>query len=269
MPFIEWSGLHRASRVWRRTLLLLGIALCLNFQPVAAETPIRLVFAEDSAPLAFEEAGKVRGIEIDVAREVLTARLGHPIIASLYPWERAQQMARNGEADGLITVATPERLSYADCGRVPALRVPLRVMIRRNHPQMEEVKAAKKLADLRDFELVSYLGNGWAKQKLAGFNVIDAVDFRASLRGLAQGRADVAVVNAITGLYYLHELNLKGKLLMLPQDFDTLDYVLCLGRHSPHLAKLSEFDRVLEVLRADGGYARILKTYGLEPDASY
>jgi polar amino acid transport system substrate-binding protein len=237
--------------------------------PSLAEEPIRLVFAEGSAPLAFEEEGEARGIEIDVAREVFTVRLGHPITASLYPWERAQQMVRGGEADGLITAATPERLSYADCGHVPALRVPLRVMIRRNHPQLEEVAAAKKLEALHDFELVSYLGNGWAKEKLAGFNVLDAADFQASLRGLAQGRADAAVVNAITGFYYLDKLNLKGKLLMLPQDFDRLDYVLCLGERSPHLAKLSEFDRVLEVLRADGGYARILKTYGLEPDASY
>jgi len=267
MSYIELLT-NRVAGAHLRLWAGLAIVACL-VAPAAAEEPIRLVFAEGSAPLAFEEAGEARGIEIDVAREVFTARLGHPIAASLYPWERAQQMVRSGQADGLITVATPERLSYADCGRVPALRVPLRAMMRRNHPQLEEVTAAKKLEDLRKFELVSYLGNGWARQKLAGFNVIDAVDFQASLRGLAQGRADVAIVNAITGHYYLDKLNLKGKLLMLPQDLDTLDYVLCLGKNSRHLTKLGEFDRVLEVTRADGGYAHILKTYGLAPDASY
>ena len=237
--------------------------------PVFAEEPIRLVFAEASAPLAFEQGTEAGGIEVDVAREVLTKRLGHVIVATLYPWERAQKMVRNGEADGFITVATPERLSYADCGNVPVLRAPIRAVMRRDHPQLETVAAAKSLEDLRGFELVSYLGNGWARQKLAGFNVLDAVDFPASLRGLAQGRADIAVVNAVSGLYYSEKLKLKNKLIMLPQDFDTLDYVLCLGERSPHLAKLGEFDRVLEVLRADGGYQKILKTYGLEPDVSY
>lgn len=234
-----------------------------------AEEPIHLVFAEGAAPLAFDESGKPRGIEIDVAREVFEKRLRHPVLVTLYPWERAQKMVRNGEADGLITIATPERLSYADCGSVPVLRAPLRVMIRRDHPQLETVTAAKSLQDLRGFELVSYLGNGWARQKLAGFNLLDAADLPASLRGLAQGRADIAVVNALSGLYYAEKLKLKNKLIMLPQDFDTLDYVLCLGERSPHLAKLGEFDRVLEILRADGGYEKILKTYGLEPDVSY
>lgn len=235
----------------------------------SAEEPIRLVFAEASAPLAFEQGTDARGIEIDVAREVFTKRLGHVIAVTLYPWERAQKMVRNGEADGFITVATPERLSYANCGNVPVLRAPIRAVMRRDHPQLDTVAAAKSLEDLRSFELVSYLGNGWARQKLAGFNVLDAVDFPASLRGLAQGRADIALVNAVSGLYYTEKLKLKSKLTMLPQDFGALDYVLCLGERSPHLAKLGEFDRVLEVLRTDGGYTKILNAYGLELDASY
>jgi len=268
MPCIELPIIRAAGaqlRVWAG----LAIAAFLVAPPAAAEEPIRLVFAEGAAPLAFEEAGKVRGIEIDVAREVFTARLGHPITASLYPWERAQQMVRRGEADGFISVATPERLSYAACGDEPVLRTPMRVMMRRNHPQRADVEAAKSLNDLRRFDLVSYLGNGWAHDKLAGFHVFDADDFPSSLRGLAQGRADIALVNALSGFYYLEKLKLKGKLLMLPQDFDTADYVLCMGDHSSHAAKLGEFERVLGVLRADGGYARILKTYGLEADASY
>lgn len=269
MHFIEphMPGLVRMSR--RVARLSLAAILLVSIHPGVADEPIRLVFAEGAAPLAFEEAGKIRGIEVDVAREVFTTRLGHAIEAQLFPWERAQQMVRSGEADGFISVMTPERDAYATCGLVPVLRTPMRAMMRRNHPQRADVEGLHALADLHRFSLVSYMGNGWAREKLAGFDVLDAVDFPASLRGLAQGRGDIALANALSGYYYLHQLNLKGKLVILPQDFDTADYVLCMGDRSPHAAKLGEFERVLEVLRADGGYAHILKAYGLEPDASY
>ncbi|WP_374385059.1 substrate-binding periplasmic protein [Dongia sp.] len=270
---ISMSFEGRQSRSLRRAGIGALLALLAIFvhspQPVAAETPIHLVFAETAAPLAFGEDGQVRGIEVDVAREVFTKRLGLAIDTQLYPWERAQQMVRNGEADGFISIPTPERDSYASCGQVPVVRMPMRATMRRNHPQREDVANLRTLDDLRPFALVSYLGNGWARQKLAGFNVTDAADFPASLRGLALGRGDIALVAALSAQYYVNKLQLRGKLVILPNDFDTVEYVLCLGDKSPHAAKLAEFDRVLQVMRADGGYVRILKSYGLEADSAY
>lgn len=255
------------------TMLVLALAPSVaQLRPAVAETgtpPVRLVFAVELAPLSFEEAGQVRGILVDIAREVFAVRLGQPVDAALYPWERAQQMVRAGEADGFITVATKERAAYANCGRIPVLRAGLHPIVRKDNPRRAGIEAAKSLADLRSFNIVSYFGNGWAKQNLAGFDVYYATDFQSSLRGLAQGRGDLALGTTTSGSYYLQEPALAAKLVMLPLVVDTFEYVLCLGKKSPHAAKLSEFERVLDVMRSDGGYAPILQKYGMGGNTLY
>ncbi|MBK8160848.1 MAG: ABC transporter substrate-binding protein [Rhodospirillaceae bacterium] len=234
-----------------------------------ATSPIQLVFATELAPLSFEKAGEAKGILIDIAREVFAVRLEQPVVTTLYPWERAQQMVRSGEADGFITVATTERDSYANCGRIPVLRADLHPIIRPDSPQRTDIEAARNLADLRQFDIVSYFGNGWAKQNLAGHKVFYAQDFQSSLYGLAQGRGDLALGTTTSGAHYMREPDLAGKLVMLPLVVDTFEYVLCFSKNSPHAAKLSEFERVLEVMRMDGGYAPILQGYGMAADAVY
>jgi polar amino acid transport system substrate-binding protein len=239
--------------------------------PVQGETtsPIKLVFATELAPLSFEEAGAAKGILLDIAREVFAERLGQAVETTLYPWERDQKMVRSGEADGFITVATTERGTYANCGRIPVLRANLHPIVRPDNPRRTDIETAQSLADLHRFDIVSYFGNGWAKQNLAGFNVYYAQDFQSSLYGLAQGRGDLALGTTTSGAHYMREPELAGKLVMLPLVVDTFEYVLCLRKTSPHAAKLSEFERVLEVMRIDGGYVPIMQRYGMAADTVY
>lgn len=254
-------------------LVLLGVAIGLFCGQAQAQTqakdPVRLVFAADLAPLSFEEQGVKQGILIDVAREILERRLGQPVDVGLYPWERAQQMVMRGEADGFVTIATKARAVYANCGRIPVLRTPLHPLVRAENPRRREIELATSLAELKPFEIVSYRGNGWAKQYLEGFDVFFATDFQSSLRGLAAGRGDLAFVTTTAGPYYLREFGFEQELVILPLVVDVFSYVLCIRKDSPHSVMLPEFDRVLEVMRAEGAYAPILERYGLTPDAYY
>lgn len=239
------------------------------FAQSSKHAPIRLVFAENLIPLSFEEDGEVKGILVDVAREVFETRLGLEVKATTYPWQRAQQMVREGKADGFITVATKERATYVNCGRIPVLRSELRPIVRPDNPRLDKIKAARNLNDLRPFAIVSYAGNGWAKQNLDGFDVFYAADFQSSLRGMAQGRGDLFFATPVTGGYYMQTPDLKGKLEMLPLVVDMFQQVLCLSKDSLHAGRLPEFERVLEVLRMDGGYRAILQRYGIAPETPY
>lgn len=250
-------------------LVLLGVAIGLFCAQGQAQDPLRLVFAADLAPLSFEIQGVKQGILIDVAREILERRLGQPVEAALYPWERAQQMVMRGEADGFITIATRARAAYANCGRIPVLRTPLHPLVRLENPRRKEIEKATSLAELKPFEIVSYRGNGWAKQYLEGFNVYFAPDFQASLRGLAAGRGDLAFATTTAGPYYLREFDIEQEVALLPLVVDMFNYVLCIRKDSPKSIMLPEFDRVLEVMRTEGAYAPILERYGLTPDAYY
>jgi polar amino acid transport system substrate-binding protein len=259
-------------------ILLLGLFLpCLGaWAPVAMAQqagnplkPVRLVFAAELVPLSFEKNGEVRGVFIDIAREAIEHRLALPLDVQIYPWERAQQMVRHGDADGFITIATKARREYANCGRIPVLRAPLHPLVRVDNPRRGDIAAAANLAGLKPFEIVSYLGNGWAKQNLAGFNVYYASDFESSLRGVALGRGDLAFATNTAGAYYLREIDLGSRLVMLPLVVDTFEYVLCLGKQSPRAGMLADFDRVLEVMRTEGAYVPIMQQYGLRADTLY
>lgn len=259
----------------RRATLLLGLLACglggsvALAQEADTKKPVRLVFADELVPLSLEKDGVASGIFVDVAREVFERRLSQPVTLQIYPWERAQQMVRHGEADGFITIATKARREYADCGRIPVLRAPLHPLVRSDHPRRAEIAAATSLKGLKPFEIVSYFGNGWARQNLVGFKVIYAADFQSSLRGLLLGRGDLALTTTTAGAYYLREYDLDDRLVMLPLVVDMYEYVLCLAKKSPQAALLPEFDRVLDVMRAEGAYKPILQRYGMETDALY
>lgn len=242
-------------------MLLLTSALA-GMVPAAAKEPLRIAFAIDLVPLSFEEKGVARGLFVDIAREAFEKRLQVPLSISLFPWERAQQMVRQGEADGFITIATKARREYANCGRIPVLNVPLHPLVRADDAKRKKIAAAKSLAELKPYEIVSYLGNGWAKENLVGFDVFFASDFGASINGLAKGRGDLGFVTEIAGGYYLREHQLNDTLAILPQVVADFDYVLCLAKTSPRVGLLPEFERVIEVMRAEGAYRPILKRYG-------
>lgn len=268
-----WQWLHRATLPIAHLVILAAVLLAgpRFVGPAFAETPVRLVFAESIAPLSFAQNGETRGILVDLATDIFQRELGLPVEVGTYPWERAQQMVRRGEADGFITISTAERREYADCGTLPVLRAALHPLLRRDHTALATIAAADNLEDLRPYSFVSYFGNGWAKENLekAGFDVFFANDFVSHLKGLALGRGDIALVTPTSGGYYLQELGLADDLMMLPLVLDTFEYVLCLGKQSPHRNRLGDFESALGSKRNDGGYVAVLEQYGLHPSTPY
>ena len=247
--------------------LVLLPALAASFSYAAlAQEPMRLVFASELVPLSFKEQGQLRGILVDFAKEIFVKRLGQKVEMLVFPWERAQQMVMRGEADAFITVATEARRRYANCGESTVLETPLHPVVRRDHAKLAMIEAARRLADFKPFDIVSNNGNGWAKQNLVGFNVYFATDFPTALRGLAHGRGDIAFATDTAGTYFLQKEGLGDRLVILPLVVDTWKYVLCVGKKSPYVAQLAEFERVLEILKREDGEHTILARYGLTPE---
>jgi polar amino acid transport system substrate-binding protein len=248
-------------------LVLLLPALTASFLHAAlAQEPMRIVFASELVPLSFKDQGDLRGILVDIADEIFVKRLGQKVEMLVFPWERAQQMVMRGQADAFITVATEARRRYANCGENTVLETPLHPVVQRDHAKRAVIEAARRLADLKPFDIVSYNGNGWAKQNLVGFNVYFATDFPTSMRGLAQGRGDVAFASNAAGIYFLKKEGLGDRLIILPLVVDTLKYVLCVGKKSPYVGQLAEFERVLEILKREDGERAIFTRYGLTPE---
>ena len=96
------------------------------------------------------------------------------------------------------------------------------------------------------------------------------------LRSLELGVAACAVANLFgfghawlcerTDLPFARQL---GPLAILPLVIEDFDYVLCLAKKSPQVGLLQEFERVIEVMRAEGAYRPILERYGFAGLAIY
>lgn len=238
--------------------------------PARAEPPLRLVYATDITPLSFIEKDEVHGILVDVADQSF-AEIGIAVEHAVYPWERAQAMVRAGEADGFITVATPERQEYTTCGQLPLLNAAVHPVVRRDNPNLGRIEAAQSLADLKPYAVVSYAGSSWARSHLmsAGFDVYLAADYESHLSGFARGRGDIVFITPTVGAYYMKKLGLEDELVMLPLVVDTFEFVLCLGKKSPYRDRLPDFEEALGRKRTSPDYAAILETYGLSPTTPY
>ena len=64
-------------------------------------------------PYSWEKDGKLQGILIDIATEIIENRLGVTAEYHGYPWERAQINVRDGNNDAFITTPIPSRKLYA------------------------------------------------------------------------------------------------------------------------------------------------------------
>lgn len=229
--------------------------------------PFRMAYFETYSPLSFRpDGGALRGILPDAIGEVVT-RMGMAVEHTGYPWARAQLLVKNGEQDGICTIATPERLEYAVAAQEPVVSAPRRVFARADCPLLPKLKQARTLDELRAINpvVVSYAGNGWAKTNLeSSFKVESALNFETALKMLVARRGDVMIDNALTMQYSLQRTEGAGEVVMLPTDLETSYFQLLVGKKSPHVALLPAFDNVLRQFKKTPAYLKIFQTYGVQ-----
>ncbi len=230
----------------------------------ASSEPFRLAYFETYSPLSFYENGVLRGILVDVLEEMFI-RLGVPHLHEGFPWPRAQALVQRGERDAICTIATPQRLEYAEAADEPVVTAPTCIFVREDHPMLQRLSRVQNLEGLRALGLsvLSYAANGWAKAKLEGFNVLWGNDFNSSLKMLVAKRGDVMVENALTMQYSLKHIAGGEAVRMLPNRVDQANFQLLVSKLSPHVGLLPEFSRVLARFKQTPGYAEIFQRYGV------
>ena len=254
--------MHRRAAI--KTLA--GLASAASTAHLArASEPFRLAYFETYSPLSFVDKGHLTGILVDVLDEVI-GRMGLPRVHSGFPWARAQLLVKNGEQDAICTIATPERLEYAQAADEPVVTAFNCIFVRKDHPKLAQLAQVTSLDELRAMKLgvLSYAANGWAKAKLTGFDVMWGSDFGSSLKMLVAGRGDLMVENALTMQYSLARTPGGDAIRMLPNRFDEAQFQLLVSKHSPHLSRLPEFSRLLAQFKRAPAYGEIFQRYGVK-----
>ena len=234
------------------------------FLPAWGAEDFRMAYFETYSPLSFVDRGALRGILVEVLDAVLTDRLGIPLRHEGFPWPRAQRLVETGERDAICTIATPERLAYAEAVNEPVVSVPNCIFVRADNPRADEFARARNLAELLAMKpsVVTYSANSWAKTRLKDFDLTGGGDFNSAIRMLIAKRADIMVENVLTMSYQLQRTPGGEAVKLLHNRMDQADFQLLISKKSPYLDRRIDINRALHLYKATPAYAGVFQTYG-------
>ncbi|WP_245763926.1 substrate-binding periplasmic protein [Pseudoalteromonas denitrificans] len=246
-------------------MLILLITLSFSGKICAFENrPIKISHAYFE-PYIWSDNGISKGIYVDILKEVFEKRMGMTIEFESFPWLRAQRRVESGKSDGMITLYTPERAEYTSTGKVPIFIETMGLFTYINHPRLEQMKNIQSIDGIKDFQILTYLGDGVSIEKFPGFDVdYGAVDLKSALKKLNLKRGDVLIQSKAVTLYNIKKLRLDNSIIQVPRvDFGVLEFKLCISKQSPFIDIIPVFDKVLSELIQDGTIQKIFKKYGL------
>ena len=232
----------------------------------AAGAPFRMAYFETYSPLSYrDEKGGVRGILVDILDDVIGKQMGLPIQHLGYPWLRAQMLARQGDVDAICTIATAARLEYAVASSEVVVAAPRRIFVRADNPMLADLQQVRDLAGLKQLNpvVVTYAGNGWGTENLAGFNVAVGLDYESGLKMLIAKRGDVMIDNSLTMQFSLNQTAGGGQVMMMPARIESSNFQLLISKLSRHAGLLPAFDKALAQYKKTTAYADIFKKYGV------
>jgi polar amino acid transport system substrate-binding protein len=238
---------------------LVVFLLLLSTMPVAAE-PMKLVYYDNYAPRSYSSEGKMVGIIIEIIDEAIKNRLGIAVTHEGYPWARAQEMVKRGYADAFVTVPTTERKEYTFVSKEPIFKFETFIATRANHPQLDQLRTVTSTQGLKNFKIVDYLGNGWAKNVLKDFKVYWLPGYKAIFPFLVQGKADVIILSKV-GIHSISELGYQNEIIVLPQAVTSIGFSLCINKTSKFKGILEVFDEEIRKMRQEGVITEIIDRY--------
>jgi polar amino acid transport system substrate-binding protein len=220
----------------------------------AGEPALRAVVGDNNAPFNYLEQGQLKGIGVDVAREV-TKRAGLTLAAEPLPWARALATAREEKSVLILTVArTPEReTQFAWIGPIADREIWLWRLTSR--PDVDP----KTFADIKNFHVGDTLNNASVESlKEKGIDVeLVSRDDQNGKKMLA-GRIDLVPLNAFFVKPFATESG------MAP---DQLQPVMLLSKSGGYYLALKKdtdpelvrkLDAAFETLKADGTLKAII-----------
>ncbi|WP_417068374.1 substrate-binding periplasmic protein [Niveibacterium terrae] len=240
--------------------ILLGIC---SLGPARAEVACsRLVFATNPnyPPFSWvEDKTRYQGASIALLQKItLPGVTMEPVI---YPWNRAQAMARAGQIDLLLSLRiTPEREQYLAFTRSPAFPNPIVVFAREGGPLrtadwklLEKYRGGVSLGDS--------FGGGFDAYLKEHLHVEVADTMTENFKKLSLGRVDYFVSGEYLGRAYLRSTRRQGegRILALSPPVSREFIHFAMSRKSRCLHLLPLIDEKLKELVRQGIPARLLE----------
>lgn len=209
-------------------------------------------------PYSREENGVALGLEIDLLNEALGKRMGYTLQHKVLPWERAQQMVKNGEADAFVATRNPERAAYADTSAEALTYWDVALYFRKGDTRFAHIRS---MQDLAGMQIGTLNGNGWSRKNLVGMQVQYVNKMNLLPKMLLLGRIDVIPDNPYVMRNLLRQEPGAASIDEVLPGFLREGMYLHAGKHSALRRQLPELDAVLRKMKQDGSWQRIHDQY--------
>ena len=248
---------------------LLGLALAVGMvEPVSSADQIRFVTLE-FAPFIYGENQQVAGPGRDVIAAVC-AEAKIECSYDIYPWRRAQELMKSGDADGMMVIGrNPKREEWIRFSP-PHFRTEYGVFVQTDNEfdffdisQLQGLRigvfapsnTATQLMEIRD----QMVADG-----LDPIVIEERPDDASGFRKLAAGRIDAVYSNRDRGREILEEEGLIDG-VRYAGGHQGISYYAGFARSFPDQELIDRFDDAWRELFRRGEAQEIIKSYGLEP----
>ncbi len=245
-------------------VVILGIP-CL----AAAETQtVTWAYMSDAEPINWEENGVAKGVEVEIVNYIL-GKLGINVVHKFYPWKRAQLNVENGEADAMMTTPTTARFKYAVFGKENVLPNYWNLFIKKGNIKIAKaIKGMSKLEDLKPFELVDFIGNGWANAFMKsqnGYNIRKVARLGQLPTMLAASRCDLIINSSSWINWWAQKKGVQHQIEEHDIDWPMtrFHFVFMVSRKSSWIDKglIKAMDEEIKKMKKSGAWHKILKKY--------
>jgi polar amino acid transport system substrate-binding protein len=261
--WISLSGVSRRSYMKRMviaSIMFLGV-LALYSQPEAAN----YVFVTlEFPPLEYTGVdGNPKGIAVDMVKRIMSS-LGHTVQIRVYPWPKALEMVRNGDADAIFTAyKTPERETFLDYSTEVLVPQIVGFYVKKGSPIT--FNGDLRTLRARHIGVVSTISYGPKFDQMRTQLQVEHVDrIEQNFQKLLSDRIDLMISNIHVADWELQKLQLREKIVRLPHEVERLSSYIAFSKQRSLTTLRDQFDQELRKLKANGEYDEVIGKYGIE-----
>lgn len=215
------------------------------------------------APIQFEEDGEVKGIAVDISREIFK-RMDLKVEIQLFPFARVLHLAQNSLVDAIFTIVkTEERETFLSYPDEVFLNQQAVMIVRKDDPVIFNGDFSNLSHHVFGVLHAATYGPEYEAAKSAGeithFETV--VNYKQSIQMLMSNRTDVMIGPKLTLLYAVKEMGYSDEVRVLSPAIQDVATYVAFTSTADTPAFLDRFDDTLRELKADGTYDRIIQSY--------
>lgn len=256
----------RSQKTFVCVMIIVVVFLCMGQPVFSATKQISLTFMQ-WPPFEYEEDGVPKGIDLEIVKTVLET-MGFEVIFINYPWKRAYNDAKHGEADGVFSMGKrPEREVDFFYPSEPLIVSGWYLYF----PRGKVVPFDKDLKALQGLRIGMCDGYIFPKEFMESplFERDLGKDDLQNLKKLQGGRVDAIVCDNINCQLLIKQHGMEELFEMYKETpIDIIPMYVGFSKKSKTLAEypnlIDEFSETLRQLKADGIVDKIAEKYGVK-----